>query len=178
MIYRAAISGDLEAIISLHVEISQEAYAKILPLAYLLHDLPTEKSDLWSRRFAALGDPMTQITVMEWQGLIAGFSCFQFDHEPQFGSYLHNLYVAKKHRGGGCARSLIRHATCRFEATRLDRPVHLVVFADNGPARRLYEGLGGKVIEQTERHRKATPPIKVIRYQWQNARRLAEAANT
>lgn len=175
MIFRAAIDQDRETVISLHVAISRDAYSKILPHGYLRDTMPHEKSELWRRRFAYLDDPNTQITVMEQQGEVMGFLCFQFDHEVQFGTYLHNLYVAKNVRGVGYARTLIRAGINGFSAARLEMPVHLVAFAANEPARRFYDRLGGTIIEHSMRARAGSPPIKVVRYQWQNAMRLAEA---
>lgn len=175
MIFRPAIHRDCEYIVSLHVEISREAYSKILSQQYLQEILPHEKEELWARRFANLDDPNTQITVMEHQGEVSGFLCFQFDYEPQFGTYLHNLYVVKGFRGGGHARSLIRAGIDQFSDLRRNIPIHLVVFAENETARRLYDRLGGTMIEHSTRKRGDNPPVEVIRYQWESAACLGRA---
>jgi len=99
MIFRPALHPDRESVISLHIEISQQAYSQILPHDYLRNVMPTEKLRLWERRFENLDDPNTQIIVAEHEANVAGFICFQFDREPEFGSYLHNLYVGRDLRG-------------------------------------------------------------------------------
>lgn len=175
MIFRPALRPDRDSIISLHVEISQQAYAQILPHDYLRNAMPTEKLRLWKQRFEDLDDPNTQITVAQHEASVAGFICFQFDHEPEFGSYLHNLYLGRDWRGSGHGRALIRNALDRFDPYRLGHAVHLMAFSENAPARRLYDGLGGTVIEQSIRRRGNNPPVEVVRYQWQSARLLADA---
>lgn len=105
---------------------------------------------------------------------MVGFICFQFNHEPEFGSYLHNLYVRRDLRGSGHARSLISKALERFDSDKLGHAVHLIAFAENVPARHLYDRLGGAVVERSVREHPGNPPIEIVRYQWQSALLLAE----
>lgn len=175
MHYREARAGDMGDIISIHVTGGQQAYAEILPLVYLQEAMPTEKRDLWQSR---LGDGLDRsklsVTVAEEADQVAGFACFLFDQETDFGTYLHNIYVAKNFQRRGVASGLLISGIGSFQESRLERPVHLLVFAKNAPARAFYERLGGKMIEQIARSRAGSEPIALCRYQWVSANTLRD----
>lgn len=175
MTLRAARPADRDQIIALHTEISQKSYAPFLSSAYLHDIMPAEKQTLWTARFAALGEPNTQITVCEIDGEVAGFACFQFDHQPEFGSYLHNLFISSRHQGGGIGRTLIHDAIARFAPVHAERPLHLVAYGANHAACRFYERLGGQIIERGAREQSDGPPAEILRYGWASAQDLALA---
>lgn len=112
------------------------------------------------------------VTVAEKGDDLAGFACFLFDQEQDFGTYLHNIYVAKRYQRMGVASGLLAAGVQAFDADRLEQPAHLLVFAKNAPARAFYQRLGGKMIEQVERSRAGSEPIALCRYQWASAREL------
>ncbi len=172
--YRPAIPSDIQRVIHLHVSISQSAYAHILPEAYLSEVVPSEKQALWETRFAALSSPDHLIFVASDGGPAAGFCCFAFSEEPEFGTYLHNLYVAPSHQGQGLAKALLRHTISAFDPMRKDRPVHLRAFVKNTRATALYDRLGGVVIERIGVAHAGNPVVEMVRYQWSTAHDFLE----
>ncbi len=171
---RPALPSDVRMIIDLHVSMSQNTYAHILPEAYLKDVLPAEKRDLWQKRCAVLPSPDHLIIVACDGAEIAGFCCFVFNEEKEFGTYLHNLYVSPSFQGKGAAKTLLREALSTFEHSRKDLPVHLVAFAKNTKARAVYDRLGGVVIERREVARAGNPAVELVRYQWPTAHDLLE----
>lgn len=172
--YRPALPSDVQMLIDLHVSMSQNTYAHILPESYLQDVLPTEKRELWQTRCAALPSPDHLIIVACDGAEIAGFCCFVFSEETEFGTYLHNLYVSPFFQAKGVAKTLLREALSTFEHSRKDLPVHLVAFAKNTRATAIYDRLGGRVIERREVTRAGNPAVELVRYQWPTAHELLE----
>lgn len=172
--YRPAVPSDVRMIIDLHVSMSRSAYAHILPETYLRDVLQAEKRDLWQKRCAVLPSPDHLIIVACDGAEIAGFCCFVFNEEKEFGTYLHNLYVSPFFQGKGVAKTLLREALSTFEHSRKDLPVHLVAFAKNMKATAVYDRVGGLVIERREVTRAGNPAVELVRYQWPTAHELLE----
>ncbi|MEV4608523.1 GNAT family N-acetyltransferase [Neorhizobium sp. LMR1-1-1.1] len=172
--YRPAVPSDAQMIIDLHVSMSQSVYAHILPQAYLKEVLPAEKQELWQTRCAELPSPDHLVIIACNRAEIAGFCCFVFNEETEFGTYLHNLYVSPFFQGKGVAKTILREALSSFENSRKDLPVHLVAFAKNIPATAVYDRLGGLVIERREVTRAGNPGVELVRYQWPTAHDLLE----
>lgn len=170
--YRPAIPSDAQMIIDLHVSMSRISYAHILPETYLKDVLPAEKQALWQTRCAALPSSDHLIIVACDGAEIAGFCCFVFNEETEFGTYLHNLYVSPSWQGKGVAKALLREALTIFDDRRRDLPVHLVAFARNTKATAVYDRLGGQVIERREVTRAGNPAVELVRYQWPTAHDL------
>lgn len=171
---RDATPDDREAIISLHVRISQRAYAGMLPADYLADIMPDEKARLWEKRLSGGVDPeRLRVTLAHFDNELAGFSCFLFDQEAEFGTYLHNLYVDPAYQGKGVARSLLSASVQRFSPQQRNRPVHLLTLADNHPARRFYEKLNGQIIEEKRSVMASYPELLFVRYRWRSAHELA-----
>ena len=175
MHYREALARDVGDIVAIHVTGGQQAYADILPSAYLEDTMPTEKRDLWRSRLEnGLDQSKLSVTVAEEADDVAGFACFLFDQETDFGTYLHNIYVAKRYQRRGVASGLLNSGIGSFQPSRLEHPVHLLVFDKNTPARAFYERLGGEMIEETVRSRAGSGPIALCRYQWPSANTLRD----
>lgn len=173
---RPARPEDRDEIIRMHVTLSQSTYAHILPADFLRDVLPGEKVTLWTERLAATPDPeKLSITVAEAPGgeRLAGFACFVFDPEDEWGAYLHNLYVSADHQGQGLARRLLQAGLETFPPDFAQGPLSLCALEENTPARRLYDRLGGNIAERilTE----GAAPVGVIRYTWPNRQVLGEA---
>ncbi|WP_210348647.1 GNAT family N-acetyltransferase [Agrobacterium burrii] len=167
---RDATPGDREAITLLHVRVSQRAYAGMLPADYLADVMPDEKARLWKKRLSQGLDPeRLRVTLAHIDTELAGFSCFLFDQETQFGTYLHNLYVDPAYQGKGIAHSLLAAGIQRFSPRQRNRPVHLLTLADNHPARRFYERINGQIIEEKRGVMASYPEVLFVRYQWRSA---------
>lgn len=177
MIFREGVAEDREAIASLHISVSQRTYGHILSADYLANVLPEEKVRLWEERLACGVDRGRLCLIVADDGAgLAGFCCFRFDHEPEFGTYLHNLYVAETHRGHGVARRLLAEGIRRFPDACLARPVHLLTFVENHRARHFYEQLGGRLIGEAQNVSASYPHVRFARYQWTSAREMSETA--
>lgn len=172
--YRQAVPSDAQLIVDLHVSMSQRTYAHILPETYLKDVLPAEKQQLWQTRCAALPSSDHLIIIACEGTQIAGFCCFVFNEETEFGTYLHNLYVSPSFQGKGVAKALLREALSLFDDPRKDLPVHLVAFAKNTGATAVYDRLGGRVIETRTVERAGNPAVELVRYQWPTAHVLLE----
>lgn len=178
ILIRDATPDDRQAITALHVHVSQRTYAAMLPAAYLADILPDEKARLWERRLLQGIDPARLCVTLALSGAeLAGFSCFLFDDEKEFGSYLHNLYVGPDHQGKGLARSLLTAGLRKFSSQQRSEPVHLLTLADNHPARRFYERLNGRLIEERRNVMARYPEVAFVRYQWRSAQELDEIAS-
>lgn len=137
--------------------------------------MPREKNDLWRSRLGRRVDTSRlSVTVAGEADILAGFVCFQYDQETDFGTYLHNIYVDKRFQRRGIASGLLVAGIDAFHANRRDNPVHLLVFAENAPALAFYERLGGVVVEELERSRAEGGPVALCRYQWPSANKLRE----
>jgi ribosomal protein S18 acetylase RimI-like enzyme len=175
---RPARPDDRDEITRLHVTLSQSTYAHILPATFLADVMPGEKVALWSERLATAPDPeKLSIMVAEEPGAgrLAGFACFVFDAEDQWGAYLHNLYVSADYQGQGLARRLLQAALATFPPTFAHGPLSLCALEDNKPARRLYDRLGGVVSERDLTDGSGHPPVGFVRYTWPNRQALAAA---
>lgn len=92
MHYREALPKDADGITSIHVIGGQQAYADILPKHYLESIMPKEKSELWRSRLGeGIDRSRISVTVAEEANHLAGFACFLFEQEQDFGTYLHNI---------------------------------------------------------------------------------------
>lgn len=176
--FRTASSNDYSSITDLHVRVSGEAYAGILPTDYLASVMPDEKAKLWERRLASpVQLEKISITVAEVRADLVGFACFVLDEETQFGSYLHNLYVDRSFQGNRLGPRLLIESISRFSSERREMPVHLLTIRENYQARRLYDRLGGNVIEEKQNVMSRCPEVTFVRYQWPSARMMASNAS-
>jgi len=170
---RDAKPDDRDAITALHISVSQQTYAGILPADYLNDVMPEEKVSLWERRLAHGVDSTRMcLKVAEEAAAVVGFACFLFDEETDFGTYLHNLYVASSHQGRGGARSLLAESIRSFPTGWLERPVHLLTLRENHPARSFYERMGGQRVEEKRNVITRLPHVFFVRYQWSTAHAL------
>ena len=175
--FREATSDDREAITSLHISVSKQTYSGILPADYLTDRMPEEKTRLWERRLAQGIDPARLALILAEEGsTLAGFACFVFDDETDFGTYLHNLYVAPSHQGKGVARGLLAAGVNGFSEERLEQSIHLLTIRENHQARAFYERLSGRMVEERQNVMTRQPQVRFVRYQWPTARALRTAA--
>jgi ribosomal protein S18 acetylase RimI-like enzyme len=112
------------------------------------------------------------LKIAEEAAAVAGFACFLFNEETEFGTYLHNLYVSPSPQGRGVARSLLAESILRFPADWLDRPVHLLTLRENHPARSFYDRMGGQPVEERRNVMAHLPQVVFVRYQWPSAHSL------
>ncbi|MGR6431745.1 GNAT family N-acetyltransferase [Rhizobium sp. PAMB 3174] len=176
--FRTASSNDYSSITDLHVRVSGEAYAGILPPDYLANVMPDEKAKLWERRLASpIQFEKISITLAEVHTDLVGFTCFVFDEETHFGTYLHNLYVDRSFQGNRLGPRLLIESISRFSSERREMPVHLLTLRENYQARRLYDRLDGNLIEEKQNVMSRYPEVTFVRYRWPSARMMASNAS-
>ncbi|MBO1331668.1 GNAT family N-acetyltransferase [Streptomyces sp. VRA16 Mangrove soil] len=90
-----------------------------------------------------VGTPDVLISVLEHEGESVG--TLWLAQRPD-GAFVFDVEVAADHRGHGHGRSLMLHAEADALAAGATR-IGLNVFADNTPARRLYESLGYEPVQ-------------------------------
>jgi ribosomal protein S18 acetylase RimI-like enzyme len=173
---RKATPEDRDAVIALHISLSQFAYGHIFSEAYLMGTLIEDKHALWGQRLGSVPDnDELAIQVAEMDGVVVGFSCFVFDDGDIRGAYLHNLYVDHAAQHKGVARRLIAAGLERFPARFAHRPVYLKALEENRPACAIYERLGGEIIaRETVTHPQSPPAINRV-YSWRSRDALRAA---
>jgi ribosomal protein S18 acetylase RimI-like enzyme len=141
--YRPAQPSDAEAVALLHARSWRENYRGSFTDAFLDGDLPAERLRVWNAR---LGDPpRNQFVQLAVDGdSLAGFVCAYGAHDPQWGSFVDNIHVARASKQGGIGSSLMRQAGAWLSLHDPGLGIHLWVLEANAPARRFYDHLGGR----------------------------------
>jgi len=177
VLFRPATPADAGAIAALHTASWQATYRGMMPDAYLDGPIAAERVNLWLARFSPPGLDRLGVWLAEVGGIPAGFACILLDEEPGWGACLDNLHVLPAYRSRGLGRRLFRLATEWVRAVEPGWPVYLWVFAANTEARRFYDALGGRIVE--EHAKEVLPGITVpsLRYVWYDLERLQASLN-
>ncbi len=146
---RRAKPADAAAIARVHVETWREAYAGLVPDAYLLAMTAAGRTASWRRILGQGGD--TTLVAEAPDGQVVGFgSCGQ----PRIGDLpfqgeVYALYVAIDWQGQGLGRRLLGALFSALRGAGVS-DAYLWVLAGN-PARFFYETMGGtRVAERRE----------------------------
>ena len=172
--YRIARRSDAEAVAQLHAQSWRESYRGSFTDEFLDGDLPGERLGVWRERLA--DPPANQLVLLAVDGeTLAGFVCAFGDHDPEWGSLVDNLHVARAFKRGGIGAALMRQAGewLRLRDSRLG--VYLWVLEANTAARRFYERIGARDagVSMMETHGGAV--VRSCRYTWPDAESLAAA---
>lgn len=159
MIFRRAVTDDLEALIAVQEEGAVAALGRIFPQ----DEHPFPRAKVLQRWAVELADPATGVFVCtDDAGSITGFAALRDDELLHLGTALHTW-------GTGLAKELHDALLACFPST-VTR-FRLRVFAENQRARRFYEKLGwtatgdvsrstfppyAELVEYTRRHTDAT----------------------
>ena len=172
--YRSARPSDADAIALLHTRSWRESYRGSFSDAFLDDELPDERIRVWRAR---LGEPApNQLVRLAYDGAsLVGFVCTYAAHDPEWGSLIDNLHVAREAKRGGVGTSLMRQAGAWLETRDPHSGVYLFVLEVNAPARHFYERLGGRNagVSTMETHGGAI--VRSCRYVWRNAAALSGA---
>jgi GNAT superfamily N-acetyltransferase len=172
--YRPATASDAGAIAALHASSWRENYRGAFLDAFLDGDLPAERLAVWSERLAR--PPANQLVQLAVDGgSLVGFVCAYGAHDPQWGSLIDNLHVARVAMRTGVGSSLMRQAGAWLEREHADLGVYLLVLAVNTPARRFYERLGGRSAEEFMNETHGGAMVRSCRYVWARPSLLAAA---
>jgi GNAT superfamily N-acetyltransferase len=173
--FRQATPADATQVAYAHTASWRDAYGGILPAAYLDGPIADERARLWRSRLSAPGVDRRYVLLAECGGQLIGFVCVLLDEEPAWGACLDNLHVLPPWRGGGLGRRLFGRAAQWVSSTEPGWGMHLWVFEANLGARRLYDALGGEVVEH--RRKKVVKGIEIpsVRYFWHDLRDLLQS---
>ncbi len=129
-----ATLSDIPKLRSLHTANWRQDYRGLLPDAALQAPLEAYMDAKWD---AEALSRQSVVAAREAEGLI-GFAVFAIDGDA--GLFLDNLHVARRARGKGAGRSLMRYLAKQAG----QRPVFLYVLDGNDAARRIYAAWGGQ----------------------------------
>ncbi|MQY15668.1 hypothetical protein SRB5_58560 [Streptomyces sp. RB5] len=142
---RAAGPADAGAIGALHADSWRRHYRGAFADHFLDGDVVTDRRELWAARLAEPG--RSETFLLEDAEGVAGFVHVIFDRDPRWGSFVDNLHVRNDLRRGGLGSVLLTHAGRAVREHAASPATYLWVLAQNEPARRFYERLGGVPVE-------------------------------
>lgn len=147
-IIRSAYPNESAQIAAIHTESWQLHYRGILSDHYLDQIAPTERFQLWEKRFEQ-AEETQQIFVVEKVRELCGFACNYLDKDVQYGTLLDNLHVLKKWQGNGFGKLLLQRSIAWSKALSPESLLYLWVYQDNLDAINFYLHNGGKKVEET-----------------------------
>ena len=140
--YRPAMPSDAVAIANLHAQSWRENYRGSFHDAFLDGDLPGERLRVWRERLDH--PPANQLVQLALEGtILAGFVCAYGAHDPQWGSLIDNLHVARASKRSGIGASLMRQAGAWLDPHYPELAGPLLCSRPT-PRRRFYERIGGE----------------------------------
>src|SRR5262245_59303133 len=172
--YRDAQPADAEAVALLHTQSWRESYRGSFSDAFLDDEQPAERIGVWRER---LGRPASnQLVRLAFEGAdVMGFVCVYGARDPEWGSLIDNLHVARAGKRQGIGAALMQQAGAWLESAYAGLGVYLFVLEVNTPARRFYERLGARNagVATMETHGGAVVPS--WRYVWRRPAAPASA---
>lgn len=106
---------------------------------FLVH--PSGQFPWTPQQLETLATVRTDLTVLCVAGDIIGFANL-YGLMPKQHGYIGNVIIARSHRGQGHACHLVTHMLKRLFDTHQLQEARISVFAQNRPARRLYQTFG------------------------------------
>ncbi|WP_148714489.1 GNAT family N-acetyltransferase [Chitinolyticbacter meiyuanensis] len=159
ILYREASAADGAAIGLLHAQCwLGEAADKALA-----RTIVSERQALWRER-SARTDPATRLVVAESGGEPIGFACAYARRDPQFGSLLDNLHVAKAWQTQGVGSALLRDIAGWSAAVAPDDGLYLWLLPTNRAARAFYLRRGAGALITANEH--AAARAAMLRFGW------------
>jgi ribosomal protein S18 acetylase RimI-like enzyme len=163
---RRAAPADGPEIARIHVEAWRDAYATLLPAAYLARMDAKIEAARWTRN-AGISRRTDNTLVADAEGEVVGYAIIG----PARGrtvapsGEIYALYVETDWREQGVGRALMDAA---FEAFRERGLKHAVIWCLEGnfAARGFYQRCGGTLIREARVEEVAGMPLPVIGYHW------------
>jgi L-amino acid N-acyltransferase YncA len=127
---RVAADDDAPRIAAVHVQAWREAYAHLLPAAFLASLDPVARSTRWHR---VIADLTVTVCVAERDGAVVGWATAGpgRDEQPVRDRELEGIYVLAAMHGSGAGQALL-------DAAIGDAPAYLWVADDNPRAQAFY----------------------------------------
>lgn len=172
--YRAAERADADAIARLHAQSWRENYRGSFTDAFLDGDLPGERMRVWRARLDRPADDQLVLIALD-AARVVGFVCAYGGRNPEWGSLIDNLHVARAAKRNGIGAALMRQAGAWLEARHPGLGVYLLVLEVNAPARRFYERLGGRNAGSFPNETHGGAIVQSCRYVWPRGQALSAA---
>jgi ribosomal protein S18 acetylase RimI-like enzyme len=172
--FRRAGPSDAPAIASLHTRSWRENYRGSFSDAFLDGDLLAERLAVWHARLQNPSEAQLVQLALDGPNLL-GFVCVYGAHDPQWGSFVDNLHVAREAKRAGIGAALMRQVGDWLLPLHAERGVYLWVLEPNTTARRFYERLGAANSETTTMETHGGAMVRSCRYTWARAKQLAAA---
>ena len=127
---RTAVDQDAPGIADVHVQAWREAYAHLLPAAFLASLDPVARTTRWRR---VIADPDVTVVVAEQDGAVVGWATAGpgRDEHPVRSRELEGIYVLAATYGSGAGQMLL-------DTVLGDVPAYLWVADDNPRAQAFY----------------------------------------
>lgn len=164
--YRAARVTDAPAIAAIHVASWRDTYSSILEPGFLAGPIEQDRLVHWTEKLSSADSGFSVAVASLFDERLVGFVATDRDHDPRWGSMVDNLHVLPEMRGRKIGETLLRSAARRLAARRTGGGLHLWVFEANRAARRFYERLGGRVVEQGISQIAAANGRTILRVHW------------
>lgn len=134
----------------LQVDSYRTAYAGLLPAESLSHFSYEEQEQDWRDLIGSPGDQFLLVAEAD-SGEIVGYALGGRNKsgDPEYAVELIALHVRKERQRQGVGRALIEAVACRFRSDG-HRSMLVCVLKENEKARRVYEGLGGRLLGEQE----------------------------
>jgi GNAT superfamily N-acetyltransferase len=170
---RTAHMHDAAAIATVHVESWRTTYKGIVPDDFLARLSEARREQLWRQ---VLADPSSSSFVYvaeDARGTVIGFVSGgpERSGDPVYTGELYAIYLLAQHQGQGIGRQLVITLVNRLLQDGM--PALLLWVLAKNPARRFYERLGGRPVDDKTVTIGGVPLIEVA-YGWRDARLIIE----
>jgi GNAT superfamily N-acetyltransferase len=169
---RQAVTSDAETIAALHTESWRSSYRGILSDDYLDGAIFEERKAYWQESLNAPEPERRLILIAEQAGEAVAFVSVYLDEEPAYGALLHNLHVRPLLKGQGLGKLLMFEAA-QWTLEQNVNQMYLWVFEANSEARKFYETLGGKAVEEKPQSVAGNVERNLLRYVWHDLHLLS-----
>lgn len=171
---REATSGDAAAIARVHIESSRSAYEGILPAEVLAEMTYERRLRNWSKTLGEAGGNEFVYVAEDASRRVIGFASGgpERDGDDVYDGELYAIYIVDARRRTGAGRGLV-HSVAERLAESGFRSMLVWVLAENLPARRFYEALGGARVREKgiERGGRA---LAEVAYGWADVKTLRD----
>lgn len=171
---RPAISDDADAIAEVHVKAWREAYEGLLPKTLLDGLSIDHRAAHWRQMLNATSpqDEMAAYVAVDNHGGMIGFGSCGTQRSDDlalagFKGEFQAIYVLQRAQRRGIGRKLMMVMTACLQAKSY-RSGSLWVLEENHTARRFYDALDGKIIDEREDRRQDGLVLLEVAYGWRD----------
>ena len=146
---REAVPADAAAIARVHVDTWRTAYVDILPADFLAGLEYANSEAVWSAAMATDRPGVSLLIAETAEDEVVGFaySAPEREGDPLYRGEIFAIYVLQAYQGQGVGRRLFSAAARRLHKAGFDAFL-LWVLKDNLSARRFYESVDGKYLDE------------------------------